>query len=105
MSRPIFALVDGNSFYASCQQAFNPKLWGRPVVVLSNNDGCVVAANSQAKALNSELIQQVGDLGAGGYRSAKPSHMMFQPYFKVKWLLDKYQVAVFSSNYELYGDM
>lgn len=103
--RPIFALVDGNSFYASCQIAFDPSLAQRPVVVLSNNDGCVVAANQIAKNLNQELIDRVGDLGHGGYRAARPSNMMFQPYFKVKWLLDKHRAAVFSSNYELYADM
>ncbi|CAN8138706.1 Protein UmuC [uncultured Thiomicrorhabdus sp.] len=102
---PIFALVDGNSFYASCQIVFDPSLAKRPVVVLSNNDGCVVAANSLAKALNQELIAKVGDLGSGGYYAARPTNMMFQPYFKVKWLLDKHQAAVFSSNYELYADM
>lgn len=103
--RPIFALVDGNSFYASCQIVFEPSLAKRPVVVLSNNDGCVVAANQIAKDLNQELIAKVGDLGNGGYHAARPSNMMFQPYFKVKWLLDKHQAAVFSSNYELYADM
>lgn len=100
-----FALIDGNSFYASCQMAFDPSLANRPVVVLSNNDGCIVAANARAKQLNEELIQSVGDLGRGGYAAAVTDNMMFQPYFKVKWLLERYQTAVFSSNYELYGDM
>lgn len=104
-SKPIFALVDGNSFYASCQIAFDPSLQNRPVVVLSNNDGCVVAANKIAKALNQELLAKVGHLGSGGYHAARPTNMMFQPYFKVKWVLDKHNAAVFSSNYELYGDM
>ena len=85
--QPIFALVDGNSFYASCEVAFAPQLMRRPVVVLSNNDGCIVAANQIAKDL------------------AESTHMMFQPYFKVKRMLDLHQAAVFSSNYELYGDM
>jgi len=80
----VFALVDCNSFYASCEQVFRPDLRGRPVVVLSNNDGCIVAANRQAKALNI------------------PS---FSPYFKVKGILSHHRVAVFSSNYELYGDL
>lgn len=102
---PIFALVDGNSFYASCQIAFQPKLENRPVVVLSNNDGCIVAANKIAKNLNQELMAKVGNLGSGGYHAATPKSMMFQPYFKVKWLLNKHRAAVFSSNYELYGDL
>jgi len=105
MGKQVFALVDGNSFYASCQIAFSPSLKNRPVVVLSNNDGCVVAANQLAKDLNEELIATKGLLGEGGFRSAQPTNMMFQPYFKVKWLLDKHQAAVFSSNYELYADM
>ena len=48
---PVFALVDANNFYASCEKLFNPKLKDRPVVVLSNNDGCVVARSAEAKAL------------------------------------------------------
>lgn len=102
---PLFALVDGNSFYASCEIAFQPKLANRPVVVLSNNDGCIVAANAVAKSLGEQWMQQRGSLGSGGYRSAVPTNMMFQPYFKIKPLLDRYQAAVFSSNYELYADM
>ncbi len=101
----LFALVDGNSFYASCEIAFQPKLAKRPVVVLSNNDGCIVAANAVAKSLGEQWMQQRGSLGSGGYRSAVPTNMMFQPYFKIKPLLDRYQAAVFSSNYELYADM
>ncbi|MBO1923027.1 Y-family DNA polymerase [Thiomicrorhabdus sp. 6S3-12] len=101
----IFALIDGNAFYASCQMAFEPALQGRPVVVLSNNDGCIVAANAEAKNLNSELLAKVKSLGDGGYYAARPDNMMFQPYFKVKWLLDKHRAKVFSSNYELYADM
>lgn len=80
----MFALVDCNAFYASCEQVFRPDLRGRPVVVLSNNDGCIVAANRQAKALNIPA---------------------FSPYFKVKDMLRYHQVNVFSSNYELYGDL
>ncbi len=80
----MLALVDCNSFYASCEQVFRPDLRGRPVVVLSNNDGCIVARNRQAKALN------IPDL---------------QPYFKVAGLLRQHGVNVFSSNYELYGDL
>lgn len=101
----LFALVDGNSFYASCEIAFQPKLENRPVVVLSNNDGCIVAANAVAKSLGEQWMRQRGDLGSGGYRSAVSTNMMFQPYFKIKPLLDRHQAAVFSSNYELYADM
>lgn len=99
---PVFALVDANSFYASCEIAFNPKLENRPVVVLSNNDGCVVAANQIAK----DLFKQFPvNFGSGGYKAAKPTSMMFQPYFKVQGFLKRFNTAVFSSNYELYGDM
>ncbi len=79
-----FGLVDCNNFYASCERVFNPKLLHRPVIVLSNNDGCVVARSNEAKALG---------IGMG------------EPFFKVKELVWKNQVAVFSSNYALYGDM
>lgn len=97
-----FALIDGNNFYASCQMAFDPSLWHRPVVVLSNNDGCIVSANHLAKALDSQLS---GPLGSGGYYAARGDSMIFQPYFKVKDLLKRHNTAVFSSNYELYADM
>jgi DNA polymerase V len=80
----MFALVDCNSFYASCEQVFRPDLRGQPVIVLSNNDGCVVARSAEAKAL-----------GIAG----------FVPYFKVKPLVERYGVHVFSSNYQLYGDL
>lgn len=80
----MFALIDCNNFYASCERVFNPKLIGRPIVVLSNNDGCVIARSSEAKALGIDM---------GG------------PYFKIREILDKHKVAVFSSNYTLYGDM
>ncbi|WP_308564817.1 translesion error-prone DNA polymerase V subunit UmuC [uncultured Klebsiella sp.] len=80
----MFALVDVNSFYASCEMVFRPDLRGRPVVVLSNNDGCVIARNDEAKLLEIPM-------GA--------------PYFKVKSQFERHQVAVFSSNYALYGDM
>ncbi|WP_373017477.1 Y-family DNA polymerase [Thiomicrorhabdus sp.] len=99
---PTFALIDGNSFYASCQIAFEPGLQHRPVVVLSNNDGCIVAANQYAKELDQKLVRQ---LGSGGYHAARPDSMMFQPYFKVAKLLKQHNTAVFSSNYELYADM
>src|SRR5476649_2683041 len=80
----MFALVDCNNFYASCERAFNPRLRGRPIVVLSNNDGCVIARSAEAKALGIDM---------GG------------PYFKIKDTLTRHNVAVFSSNYTLYGDM
>ncbi|WP_319558474.1 Y-family DNA polymerase [Thiomicrorhabdus sp.] len=101
---PLYALVDGNSFYASCQIAFQPWLKHRPVVVLSNNDGCIVAANDLAKQLDRHYFKQ-RNLGAGGYHAAMPNSMMFQPYYKVAGLLKKHDTVVFSSNYELYEDM
>ncbi|MBL4571551.1 MAG: hypothetical protein JKY40_10690 [Gammaproteobacteria bacterium] len=80
----MFALVDCNTFYASCEQIFRPDLWGKPVVVLSNNDGCIVARNAEAKAL-----------GLPG----------FVPFFQVRDTIRSHKVEVFSSNYELYGDL
>jgi DNA polymerase V len=80
----IIALVDCNSFYASCEQVFNPKLRGKPVVVLSNNDGCIVARSKEAKALGIK---------------------MGVPAFKIRYEIERYQIQVFSSNYTLYGDM
>ncbi|MCL4121872.1 UNVERIFIED_CONTAM: hypothetical protein GTU68_060735, partial [Idotea baltica] len=81
----MIALVDCNSFYASCEQVFRPDLQGKPVVVLSNNDGCVIAANKEAKAL---------------------AHIpMFQPVFKIKEVLKANNVTCFSSNYTLYADL
>ncbi|WP_169979838.1 Y-family DNA polymerase [Tautonia rosea] len=80
----MFALVDCNNFYASCERVFNPTLRARPVVVLSNNDGCIIARSQEAK-----------DLGL----------KMGQPYFEARPLITKHGVAVFSSNYALYGDM
>jgi DNA polymerase V len=79
-----FGLVDCNNFYASCERVFNPKLINQPIIVLSNNDGCVVARSNEAKALG---------IGMG------------EPYFKVRNLAQQNKVAVFSSNYALYGDM
>ena len=81
---PIFALVDCNNFYASCERVFNPTLNGQPIVVLSNNDGCVVARSNEAKALG---------IGMG------------VPEFQIRPLLRAHHVQVFSSNYRLYGDM
>lgn len=80
----IYALVDCNNFYASCERVFNPKLRDRPIVVLSNNDGCIVARSNEAKALG---------IGMG------------EPYFKFKETILANEVIVFSSNYTLYGDM
>lgn len=80
----MFALVDCNSFYASCERVFRPDLRDQPVVVLSNNDGCVVAGSAEAKAL--------------GIRTGVP-------LFQVRELIRKHDVAVFSSNYTLYGDL
>lgn len=81
---PTFALVDGNSFYCACERAFDPRLKGVPLVVLSNNDGCVVARSAEAKAL--------------GIRSAEPWH-------HVTRRLGKDAAQWRSSNYALYGDM
>lgn len=78
------ALVDCNNFYASCERVFNPKLNGRPIVVLSNNDGVIIARSDEAKQLGIKM----GD-----------------PYFKVEKLIKQNNVAVFSSNYTLYGDL
>lgn len=80
----MIALADCNNFYASCERVFDPSLIGKPVVVLSNNDGCVIARSNEAKALGIK---------------------MGEPAFKIKDLIEKHGVAVFSSNYTLYGDM
>ena len=80
----MLALVDCNSFYASCEQIFRPDLRDKPVVVLSNNDGCIIARSAVAKQLG------VADL---------------EPYFKQRALLKKHGVQVFSANFRLYGDI
>ncbi|MDG3444573.1 Y-family DNA polymerase [Nitrospirillum amazonense] len=80
----MYALVDGNAFYVSCERVMDPKLEGRPVIVLSNNDGCAVARSNEAKALG---------IGMG------------DPYFKVKHLERSAGLIALSSNYALYGDM
>ncbi|WP_133131138.1 Y-family DNA polymerase [Legionella yabuuchiae] len=80
----MFALIDCNNFYASCERLFRPDLRHKPIIVLSNNDGCVIARSNEAKALG---------IGMG------------EPYFKVKPLCRSHGVAVFSSNYTFYGDM
>lgn len=77
-------LVDANNFYASCERVFDPQLVGKPVVVLSNNDGCVIARSAESKQLGIA---------------------MGEPFFKVRDLIEEYGVIVRSSNYELYGDM
>ncbi|MBL0055635.1 MAG: Y-family DNA polymerase [Chitinophagaceae bacterium] len=78
------AIIDCNSFYAACERLFKPSLLGKPVVVLSNNDGCIVSRTDEAKALG---IKMAG------------------PYYEAKEILKQHQVAVFSSNYHLYGDI
>ncbi len=80
----MFALVDCNNFYVSCERVFNPALCRRPVVVLSNNDGCFIARSEEAKAIG---------LGMGA------------PAFKSEQLLRRHKVAVYSANFALYGDM
>ena len=80
----MFALVDCNNFYASCERVFDPRLERRPIVVLSNNDGCVIARSNEAKALGIA---------------------MGEPAFKKEDVYAKHNVAVFSSNFALYGDM
>ena len=80
----IFSLVDCNNFYASCERIFNPNLSNKPVVVLSNNDGCIIARSNEAKKLGIPM-------GA--------------PYHQTEYLLKKNKVSVFSSNYQLYGDI
>jgi DNA polymerase V len=84
MARPIFALVDCNNFYVSCERVFQPRLESRPVVVLSNNDGCIIARSNEAKALGLAM----GD-----------------PYHLNRETLTRHDVDIFSSNYALYGDM
>lgn len=80
---PVFALIDCNSFYASCERVFRPDLAKTPIVVLSNNDGCVIARSYDAK----------------------PFVKMGQPYFQIKDHLRRHGIVAFSSNYALYGDM
>ena len=78
------ALIDCNNFYASCERIFNPRLIGKPIVVLSNNDGCIITRSAEAKELGIK---------------------MGEPYFKAKKIIDRNNVRVFSSNYSLYGDI
>ncbi len=80
----LFALIDVNNFYVSCERAFQPELLGRPVIVLSNNDGCAIARSHEAKALGVS---------------------MGVPVFQIRDLIKKHNIALRSSNYTLYGDM
>lgn len=80
----MFGLIACNNFYASCERVFNPALNGKPVIVLSNNDGCVIARSNEAKELGIK---------------------MGVPAYQIKNLIDSHGIAVFSSNYTLYGDM
>lgn len=80
----MFAIIDCNNFYASCERLFNPALADKPIVVLSNNDGCVIARSNEAKALG---IQ------------------MGEPFFRIRGLCQRQAVFVFSSNYAFYGDL
>ncbi len=80
----MYAIVDCNNFYCSCERLFKPHLDNKPVVVLSNNDGCIISRSDEAKLLGVDM--------AG-------------PYFMAKPLIKKHDVAVFSSNYNLYGDL
>lgn len=80
----MFGLCDCNNFFASCERVFDPSLNGKPVVVLSNNDGCVIARSNEAKVLGIKMAQ---------------------PLYQVKNILERNHVKVFSSNYQLYGDM
>lgn len=79
-----YALIDCNNFYASCERVFRPHLEGQPIIVLSNNDGCVIARSEEAKALGVEM-------GA--------------PYFEIEAMVNLYGIQVFSSNFALYGDL
>ena len=80
----MYALVDGNNFYVSCERVFRPSLQGRPVVVLSNNDGCAIARSNEAK-----------DLGI----------KMGTPWFQIKHLEEEAGLPALSANFALYGDM
>lgn len=80
----MFALADCNNFYASCERVFRPDLEGRPIIVLSSNDGCAIARSNEAKVLGIKM----GD-----------------PYFKIRHIVEQHNVAVFSGNMALYGDM
>ena len=80
----MYGLVDCNNFYVSCERVFNPSLRGKPVIVLSNNDGCIIARSNEAKAL--------------GIPMGAPLHLY-------KTLIKQNKIFTYSSNYTLYGDM
>ena len=80
----MIALVDCNNFYASCERVFNPSLNDKPIIVLSNNDGCVIARSNEAKKIGIS---------------------MGVPAFKIKSIISKYNIQVSSTNFSLYGDM
>ena len=80
----MIALADCNNFYASCERVFNPALKNKPVVVLSNNDGCIIARSNESKQLGIK---------------------MGEPVFKAREIIEEHSVNVFSTNFALYGDM
>lgn len=80
----MFALIDGNNFYVSCERVFRPSLVGLPVVVLSNNDGCAIARSNEAKAIGVK---------------------MGQPWFEFRHLQHTHGLVALSANFALYGDM
>ena len=80
----MIALADCNNFYASCERVFNPALENKPIVVLSNNDGCIIARSNEAKSLGIK---------------------MGEPVFKARKIIEDNNVNVFSTNFALYGDM
>lgn len=84
VNQSIFALVDCNNFYASCERIFNPSLEKKPIVILSNNDGCIIARSNEAKKLGVP---------------------MGEPFYKARKICQHNDVSVFSSNYQLYGDI
>jgi DNA polymerase V len=84
MRKKVFALIDCNNFYVSCERVFHAAIQNKPVVVLSNNDGCIVARSNESKKLGVK---------------------MGQPIFQIEELIKKHKIQVFSSNYSLYASM
>ena len=80
----MYAIIDCNNFYASCERVFNPKINNKPIIVLSNNDGCVIARSNESKSIGIK---------------------MGEPAFKIKNIITKHNIKVFSTNFALYGDM
>ena len=80
---PVFALIDCNNFFVSCERVFRPDLWDKPVAVLSNNDACIVARSNEVKEMGIQMAV---------------------PYFKVRDTLKANNVTLFSANFQLYGD-